>query len=107
MCIQDRPLLHRPHLFRFSFKVASLNNKTKERDRLGVKLTFLGFHIQFVLQESGEHLLNMTFMSLCRVGENLNVIQTDKNKLVKEVPEDIINESLEDSWSIGEPKRYN
>lgn len=49
----------------------------------------------------------MTFMFLCRVGENLNVIQIDKNKLVKEVPEDVVNESLEDSWSIGEPKRHN
>lgn len=37
-------------------------------------------------------------------GKNDNVIEVNKDKAIKEVSEDIIHQSLENGWSVGQPE---
>ena len=44
----------------------------------------------------------------CRVvGVDENVIEVDGNIYVEEITKDVIHESLESSWSIGQSERHN
>lgn len=44
---------------------------------------------------------------LAGLGEDEHIIKIDKHELVEYISEDIVDERLEDRWSIGEVKGHN
>ena len=49
----------------------------------------------------------MADMLLQSPGENQNVVQIDKHKLIKEVPEHVIDKPLKDSGGFSEPEWHH
>lgn len=63
-----------------------------------MKITFVGFDIKFVLQETLQDQAYMWVMLCWNLGEDQNVINV--HKPVDHNPDDIIDEGLENSRSI-------
>ena len=59
------------------------------------------------LQEALENPLEMVNVFILGSGEDQDVIEVDKNKLVNHVSEYVVNKGLEDGRSIGEAKRHH
>lgn len=51
--------------------------------------------------------LNMRFMFLGGPGENQDVIQADEHKMIHEVLEDVVNQSLENNGNISQCKWHH
>ena len=45
-------------------------------------------------------------MFLQRTGENQNIVQVHKNKMINHVPETVIDQGLEHGWSISQAERH-
>ncbi len=56
-----------------------------------MKFTFFCFNKQSVLQQPGEHLMNMGYMFLNGLRKDENVVQIHKNEPVQKVMENIID----------------
>ena len=61
-----------------------------------MELTLLGLNKQGVLKEGPEHRLDVVDMFLPGLGKDTDVIQVDEDKLVEHVPEEVVDQGLED-----------
>lgn len=68
---------------------------------------FFSFHIQIILEQALKQDSNM--VSVYSQGPRIveNVIKVHKDKFVKEVPQDIINQGLEKHQRIGQAKQHD
>jgi len=55
-----------------------------------MKLTLFHLHIKAILKQSLEYGSNVALVILQGTGKNKNVVQVNNNKLMEEVPQDII-----------------
>ncbi len=60
-----------------------------------MKLTFLSFNEQFILQQPLENQANMRLMLSEVVGEDQYVIQVNKDEAIEKVSQDIVDQGLE------------
>ena len=70
-------------------------------------MTLVRTGIETMFPETTEDLVDMllVFRRVVRVDED--VVKVDGNINVEEVAEDVIHESLESGWSIGQSERHN
>ena len=101
------PLLHFAHLLWVHGDAASGDDVPQEGGRGTGELTLLCHDEQAVLQEALEHLADMNLVRLSILGENENVVQINKNKLVYHISQDIVHQGLEDGWRVREAERHD
>jgi hypothetical protein len=65
---------------------------SQKGDSKAVKLALLSFNKQLNFQEALKDLSNMENVFLGRTIENQNIVEVDKNKMIKHVPEHIIDQ---------------
>ena len=95
-----RPLLHCLDLLRIHPHISGGNDVPQEVGLGAGELTFLGLHEQAVLQESLQDQPNMGLVLFRTLGEDEDVIQVDEGESVDHVPEDVIDEGLEDGRGV-------
>lgn len=59
-----------------------------------MKLTFLSFDEELVIEEALEDPRNMLNVRLLSGGEDQDIVQIHKNKLVEPIPENVIHQGL-------------
>lgn len=101
-----RPVDHSSYLLGVHLYTALRHDVPKEGELRNVKLTLLGLHEQVISEESLKNLADMLDVFNHGLGEDEDVIQVHKHELVKEVAQHIVNQSLENSWSISNSKRH-
>ena len=70
-----------------------------------MKFTFLCLHIQGTVQEAAEDRSDVSNMLLLVTRKNQDIIQVDEDKLVQHIPEQVVDQSLEDS--VGQTKGHH
>lgn len=82
------------------------SNEPKERNRLGIELTFLTLDIKYkILQETLQDLVDVSLMFCNRLRKHEDIIQVHKHEMINEVSEDVVNNSLKHSGSNGKYKK--
>ena len=71
-----------------------------------MKCTFLCLDIQGTVQEDAEDRSDVSNMLLLVTRKNQDIIQVDEDKLVQHIPEQVVDQSLEDSWGVGQTKGH-
>ena len=70
------------------------------------KLTFLCLDIKGIVQEAAEDRSDVGDMLLLVPRKNQDIIQVNKDKLVQNLPEQVVDQCLEDSRSVGQAKGH-
>ncbi len=68
--------------------------------------TLFSLYIQLVFQEALESLAYMLLMFRRELGEDQHAVQIDENKPVDPVTENVVNQGLEHSRSVGQTKGH-
>ena len=72
-----------------------------------VEFALLRLNIKSVLQQSLQNLSNVNPVLLHRLGEDQDVVEVNENGMVQHVPENVIDQGLEDRGGVGEPEGHN
>lgn len=94
-------------LLKVSLKSPALDEVPQECDRGTMKLTFFSFYKWAVLQKSLQDMTGMESVLSEHAREYQDVVQINKPKVIKEVPENTIEDSLKHIWGIGEAERHD
>ena len=72
-----------------------------------MELTLLRLDIQSVLKTLLQDLSDVSRLLRQGPREDQDIVNVDEDRAVQHVPEDIINQGLEDSGGVGEPEGHN
>jgi hypothetical protein len=100
----SRPIDHRSYLLGVHQYTGLRHDVPQEGDLRNVKLTLFGLHEQVMSEESLKDLADMLDMFN---HEDEDVIQVHKHEQVKEDEQHIIDQDLENGWSISKSKRHD
>ena len=67
----------------------------------------LCFDEQPVLQQVLEYQADVAGVLRRGLGEDQDVVQVDHDEDVEEIPQHVINQGLENSWSVSQPERHD